>query len=72
MENASFQKKGRVLRKPEVFNRTGLSPSTLNRMERAGKFPRRIQISTLCVGWVEAEVENWIMERAKARPGEGA
>ena len=60
-----------ILRKREVFNRTGLSQSTVYRMEKAGDFPRRIQISVQCVGWIESEVEDWIERRAAGRTVEG-
>jgi prophage regulatory protein len=67
MECTSNRQGGRVLRKREVFNRTGLSQSTVYRMEKAGKFPKRVQLSVLCVGWIEAEVEDWIRQRADNR-----
>lgn len=67
MGSAPQHQGGRVLRKREVFNRTGLSQSTVYRMEKAGKFPKRIQISIQCVGWVESEVDDWIRQRAEGR-----
>ena len=67
MENASRYQGGKVLRKREVFNRTGLSQSTVYRMEKAGNFPKRIQISVQCVGWIESEVDAWIEQRAAGR-----
>ncbi len=67
METASLRQGGKVLRKREVSNRTGLSQSTIYRMEKAGKFPKRIQISVQCVGWIESEVDTWIEQRAARR-----
>jgi prophage regulatory protein len=49
----------RFIRKPETSQRTGLSPSTLWRLERAGKFPKRRKLSSNAVGHLESEVAEW-------------
>lgn len=49
-----------ILRRPQVETRTGLSTSTIYRMMRRGKFPRPRRLSTNSVGWVEAEIIEWI------------
>jgi prophage regulatory protein len=54
----------RLLRFPTVRERTGLSRSTIWRLERRGEFPRHRRISANAVAWVEAEVINWIQSRA--------
>lgn len=51
------------LRRPDVMRLTGLSYTTIWRLERDGKFPRRRQISPNSVGWVAAEVEEWALQR---------
>ena len=56
----------RLLRKPVVVDRVGLSDTTIWRLERAGKFPRSIRISPGAVVWREADIEAWIAERAEA------
>jgi prophage regulatory protein len=50
----------RLLRFGEVRQRTGLSRSTIWRMERRGAFPRRIKVSLNVVAWREDEVSEWI------------
>ena len=57
-----------MLRFPEVRKRSGLSRSTLWRMERAGTFPSRRQISRRAVGWVESEIDAWIASRRQLAP----
>jgi prophage regulatory protein len=47
----------------EVVHATGLSRSTLLRLERAGSFPRKVKLSARRVGWVEAEVGDWLRAR---------
>lgn len=55
-----------IIRKAEVRKRTGLSDTTIWRLEKAGDFPRRIQITDSgLVGWIEAEVEGWVHERIR-------
>jgi len=55
---------GRFIRDRECRTLTGLSKSTLWRLEKDGRFPRRRKISTRAVGWLSSEVESWIAERA--------
>ncbi|MGH9140239.1 MAG: helix-turn-helix transcriptional regulator [Vicinamibacterales bacterium] len=50
----------RLLRFPDVHERTGLSRSTIWRLEQQGLFPRHHRISANAVAWVEAEVLYWI------------
>ena len=58
------QARPRLLRFPEMKPRIGdLSRSTVWRLERAGKFPARRQISTNSVGWLESEIDAWIAGR---------
>lgn len=54
----------RFLREREVHHLTGLSRTTRWRLENAGKFPRRRQISTNAVAWLESEVLEWIKDKA--------
>jgi prophage regulatory protein len=50
----------KLLRFPAVRERTGLSRSTIWRLEREGEFPRHRRISANAVAWVEDEVLSWI------------
>ncbi len=59
----------RLLRFPAVRERTGLSRSTIWRLERRGDFPQHRRISANVVAWVETEVAGWIQSRVK--PGAG-
>lgn len=55
----------RLLRPRIVCERTGLSRTTLWRLERRGDFPRHRQLSTHAVGWLEEEVTAWICTRTR-------
>jgi len=50
----------RFLRFPAVRWRTGLSRSTIWRLERRGAFPRHRRISPNAVAWLEQDVSEWI------------
>ena len=53
----------KLLRFPAVRERTGLSRSTIWRLERQGAFPRHHRISPNAVAWVEDDVANWIRSK---------
>ena len=57
------QAPGRFLRLPEVMARTGLSRSTIYVRLEQGCFPRPVSLGSRAVGWVEAEVDEWMRER---------
>ena len=57
----------RVIRKPELLSRIPLSDPTIWRLEKAGRFPKRLQLGGNSVGWIEEEIEAWLAERMAAR-----
>lgn len=56
----------RFLRLPEVLARTGQSRSTVYVRLEQGRFPRPVSLGGRAVGWIEAEVDEWIRERIAA------
>jgi predicted DNA-binding transcriptional regulator AlpA len=53
----------RALSHKAVLARVPVSRTTLWRMERAGQFPKRIQISPNRVAWLEADIDTWLEQR---------
>jgi prophage regulatory protein len=53
-----------ILLTDEVIEQVKLSRPTLARMERAGQFPKRVQISARRVGWISTEIDDWIEKQA--------
>ena len=53
----------RFLREPEVCRMTGLSRTTRWRLERAGKFPKRIKISENASANLLSQIVAWMAER---------
>jgi prophage regulatory protein len=53
-----------ILRARDVEARTGLSRTSIWRLQRAGDFPPSQRLSPGTVGWIESEVSAWIKSRA--------
>jgi prophage regulatory protein len=43
------------------------SPQHIARLEKAGKFPKRVKLGQARVGWIESEVLDWLQERIDSR-----
>jgi prophage regulatory protein len=56
------------MRAPDVTRITGLSRTSIYRMECAGRFPQRVQLSSNSVAWRKADVVEWINSRPNGRP----
>ncbi|QCO05475.1 helix-turn-helix transcriptional regulator [Azospirillum argentinense] len=61
----------RILRFKQLRERVPFSRMHIDRLEKAGKFPKRVRIGENSVGWLENEVEAWIASRAAARQPPG-
>jgi prophage regulatory protein len=57
----------RVIRKPELHAIIPLSDPTIWRMEKDGKFPKRIRLGGNSCGWLLSEVMAWLAKRAADR-----
>lgn len=64
--NLEIVEMAEILRIKKVCELTGLSRTTLWRLERAEKFPDRVQLSDRAVGWRWKDVEAWIKSRPLA------
>lgn len=49
----------RFLLKAEVIARVGYTDQHLLRLEKKGRFPRRVQIGPGRVGWPDVEIDAW-------------
>jgi len=57
----------RILSKSQVKELVLYSPQHIARLEKAGHFPKRIQLGSNRVGWVEREVLDWLEIRLARR-----
>ena len=57
----------RILSKRQLKEMVLYSPQHVARLEKAGTFPKRIQLGPNRVGWVEDEVLDWLQKRLDRR-----
>jgi prophage regulatory protein len=57
----------RILRRPEVEEKTGFKRAHLYNLMKAGQFPQALRLGIRAVGWDSLEVDQWIAERLKRR-----
>lgn len=62
----------RILRLPTVMGRTGLSRSTIYLRIKEGAFPKPVNLGVRAVGWVEAEIQEWLQQQIEASRKESA
>jgi prophage regulatory protein len=55
----------RILRLPDVIERSGLSRATIYALKARGEFPPSVKISTHAVGWLESDINDWLSTRIK-------
>ena len=62
-----------ILRLPIVMAKVGLARSSIYARISAGEFPKPINLGPRSVGWLEAEIDQWIEDRvAQSRPDSAA
>ena len=57
----------RILSKRQLKELVLYSPQHIARLEKAGQFPKRVQLGPNRVGWLESEVLEWLKERLAER-----
>lgn len=59
---------GRIIRLPEVMERTGIKRSSIYTQIKEGTFPEQINLGARSVGWLESEIDAWVCDQvSKAR-----
>ncbi len=61
-----------LLRLPDVQKLTGLSRSSVYRLEANGDFPKRVHLSERATAWREHELLDWIESRPRVDEGQAA
>jgi prophage regulatory protein len=54
-----------ILRLRQVSARTGLARSTIYARIKAGEFPAQIPLGARAVGWLEADIDAWIVAQVE-------
>ena len=55
-----------IVRLPTVKARTGLSRSTIYLRISEGRFPKPVSLGGRAVGWIEAEITEWLNQQIEA------
>jgi prophage regulatory protein len=61
-----------LARLPEVEQVSGLSRSSIYRLEASGEFPKRVKLGLRAVGWPRDAVLKWCANRPSAAPNKAA
>lgn len=57
----------KIIRLKQVMETTGLARSTIYKYIAAGTFPKPVPLGGKSVGWVDEEVQDWVMARIEER-----
>ncbi len=57
----------RLIKLKEVLNKTGLGRSTLYNLMGTSQFPKPIPLGFRAVGWLESEIDEWILKKVQGR-----
>ncbi|OIN83707.1 helix-turn-helix transcriptional regulator [Francisella sp. TX07-6608] len=57
----------KILRLKQVVEMTETSKTTIYRWINANQFPKPINLSHASVGWLEADINDWIQSKIQAR-----
>jgi len=51
------------MRRKEVIEKTGLARSTIYKLISQGEFPKQVELGARSVGWVDEEIEEWLLKK---------
>ncbi len=57
----------KLLRLPQVIERTSLKRSTIYEMMSNGSFPKPVKLNLRSNGWIESEIGDWVATRIAER-----
>jgi prophage regulatory protein len=61
-----------ILKLPQVQAKTGLGKTRVYGLVKSGDFPKPVRLGKKAVGWLEHELDEWILARVRASRGETA
>jgi prophage regulatory protein len=57
----------RILRLPEVMARVGICRASIYSYMAEGSFPKSVSLGARAVGWLEHEIDAWLVTKIQAR-----
>lgn len=64
--NSDNKRPNDLIRMKEVVQMTGLSRSTLYRLQQLDEFPRSIKLGCRSVAWMRGDIDDWIKEKLES------
>lgn len=58
----------KILRLPQVLERVGLKKTAVYKMIANEEFPKQMKLGAHASGWLESDVQRWILGRAGRLP----
>lgn len=58
----------KILRLPQVMARVGLKKSAIYKMIANKEFPAQMKLGAHASGWLESDIQKWILKRAGRLP----
>ena len=59
----------RIVRLPQVREKTGLPTSTIYALIEQGLFPGQVKLGPRAAGWIEGEIDAWLDTKISQRDG---
>lgn len=56
----------RIIRLPEVINRTGYTKPSIYRLMKENQFPQCVKLGPRAIGWHESIINAWVDSRKQA------
>lgn len=54
----------KIIRLPQVLDKVGLKKSAIYKKIKLGEFPAPIKLGAHASGWLESDIQNWILKQA--------
>lgn len=60
----------KILRRPAVVEKVGMSRCAIDRLIADNGFPKPVKLGPRNIGWVNEEIEDWLIKRIEERDSE--
>lgn len=57
----------RILRLADVIHKTGMCRASIYKEMVENRFPKNVKLTSIAVGWIESEIDEWIESRISTR-----
>ncbi|MCX8617518.1 AlpA family transcriptional regulator [Gilliamella sp. B2923] len=57
----------RIIRLADVIHKTGMCRASIYKEMAENRFPKNVKLTSVAVGWIESEIDEWIESRILTR-----